>query len=85
MLISYKVENTSAEEVDYLWSSHPLLAINPGDRVMIPPEVNELFIDQSHTGRLGGFGDRTSWPLTVNRNGAAADLSYITAAGREHG
>ncbi|MFL6312996.1 MAG: hypothetical protein ACJ71W_12920 [Terriglobales bacterium] len=77
VLISYKVENTSEDEVDYLWSSHPLLAINPGDRVMIPPEVSELFIDQSHTGRLGGFGDRTSWPLTVARNGAAADLSSL--------
>jgi galactose mutarotase-like enzyme len=77
VLISYKVENSSAEKIDYLWSSHPLLAINPGDRVMIPPEVKEVFIDQSHTGRLGGFGDRASWPLAVARSGAAADLSSI--------
>ncbi|HEY4677276.1 MAG TPA: hypothetical protein VIJ01_08950 [Candidatus Angelobacter sp.] len=77
VLISYKVENTSAEKIDYLWSSHPLLALYPGDRVMVPPEVTEVFIDQSHTGRLGGFGDRTSWPRTVDRNGKAADLSLI--------
>jgi galactose mutarotase-like enzyme len=77
VLISYKVQNTSAEEVDYLWSSHPLLSIRPGDRVMVPPEVQEVFIDQSHTGRLGSFGDRTSWPLTVDRNGLAADLSLL--------
>ncbi|HZU30440.1 MAG TPA: hypothetical protein VFB79_04955 [Candidatus Angelobacter sp.] len=77
LLISYKVENHSAHPVDYLWSSHPLLAIRPGDRIMVPPEVGEVFIDQSHTGRLGGFGDRTSWPLTVDRNNVAADLSLL--------
>jgi galactose mutarotase-like enzyme len=77
VLISYKVQNTSAEQINFLWSSHPLLSIYPGDRVVIPPEVHEVFIDQSHTGRLGGFGDRTSWPLTVDRNGQEADLSLL--------
>jgi galactose mutarotase-like enzyme len=77
LLISYKVENTSAEAFHYLWSSHPLLAVRPGDRVMVPPEVREVFIDQSHSGRLGGFGDRTCWPLAVDRNGAATDLSLL--------
>ncbi len=77
LLISYKIENTSSESLDYLWSSHPLLAVRPGDRVMVPPEVREVFIDQSHSGRLGGFGGRTPWPLTVDRNGAATDLSLL--------
>jgi len=77
VLISYRVENTSAEQISFLWSSHPLLSIHPGDRVIVPPEVKEVFIDQSHTGRLGGFGDRTAWPLIVDRNGEAADLSFL--------
>ncbi len=77
LLISYKIENTSSESLDYLWSSHPLLAVRPGDRVMVPPEVREVFINQSHSGRLGGFGGRTPWPLTVDRNGAATDLSLL--------
>lgn len=75
--ISYKVENHSDYALDYLWSSHPLLAVRPGDRVMVPPEVHEVFIDQSHTGRFGGFGDHVSWPLATDRNNIGSDLSFL--------
>ena len=74
---SYKVENTSPEEIIYIWSSHPLLGIRPGDRVMVPPEVREVFIDQSHTGRLGGWGDRCSWPVATDKDGRRVDLSVM--------
>jgi galactose mutarotase-like enzyme len=75
--ISYKVENRSDYEVDYVWSSHPLLAVRPGDRVMVPPEVHEAFIDQSHTGRFGGFGDYVSWPLATAGKNIGSDLSFL--------
>ncbi len=81
LTIQYKVENTSSEELTYLWSSHPLLAIHPGDRIRIPPEVKEVFIDQSHTGRLGGFGDRCDWPIARQKNGDATRFKPDTSAG----
>jgi galactose mutarotase-like enzyme len=75
--ISYKVENTSFQELIYLWSSHPLLVIHPGDHIRIPPEVHNVFIDQSHTGRLGGFGNRCNWPVAAEKSGRLTDLSLI--------
>jgi galactose mutarotase-like enzyme len=77
LLISYKLQNTSAKQFRWLWSSHPLLTIHPGDRILLPPEVRQVFIDQSHTGRLGGFGSRCSWPIATDNAGRSVDLSRI--------
>jgi galactose mutarotase-like enzyme len=77
LTISYKLENLSDDEMPYLWSSHPLFIVRPGDRIMIPAEVTEVFIDQSHTGRWGRFGDRCHWPVTTDKSGKTSYLNVL--------
>jgi galactose mutarotase-like enzyme len=79
ILISYTLQNTSAQDVYWLWSAHPLLSVRPGDRILLPPEVKQLFVDQSHTGRLGTFGNCCNWPLATGKDGAVYDLSRLEA------
>lgn len=47
----YALTNTGAEEEEFLWSLHPLLTIQPGDRLELPAEIRELRLN-------GGLGDR---------------------------
>jgi hypothetical protein len=77
LIIDYEVENLSDQAFKYLWSAHPLLAVNPGDRVVLPEEVNELFVHWSKDDRLGPHGQSCGWPVAIQINGQADDLSII--------
>lgn len=37
--VSYRLANHSAEPQEFLWAMHPLLALQPGDRLELPPEA----------------------------------------------
>lgn len=50
-VFEYSLRNTAAASEEYLWCAHPLLAILPGDRMVLPPEV-------THWRLNGGVGDR---------------------------
>lgn len=61
----YKVTNTGDAPLDWIWSAHPLLAIEPGMRLLTPPAA------RFHLGGAypsGLFTQRTdlSFPMTVN-------------------
>lgn len=58
---SYALRNRGAEPEPWLWSLHPLTALAPGDRLVLPEEVRELRLD----GGVGApirRGDRWAWP-----------------------
>ena len=51
-----------ARGADYLWSAHPLLAVEPGARIVLPAEVESVEVEFSRTGRVGPRGGRCGWP-----------------------
>lgn len=60
--ISYVLRNLSAAPVPFLYALHPLLAIDPGDRILLPHEITSLTLNYSKAGRLGKPGDTVRWP-----------------------
>lgn len=76
LLLHYLLTNTGDEPVPYGWSVHPLFAIQPFDRIHLPPSVHEVTAQASANGRLGAAGTKHAWPQTKNANdGAALDLA----------
>ncbi len=77
MTLDYLVRNTSEETVPYLWSVHPLFAVDPGDRIILPHSVEEITAEASANGRLG-VGGTHFWPFTASvKDGSAIDLTTI--------
>jgi galactose mutarotase-like enzyme len=74
----YEVKNTGATPLSYLWSAHPLFAVNPGDRIVLPPSVTEVSVEGSGKGRLSGKS--CSWPIAVTSDGSTVDLSFTGSA-----
>jgi galactose mutarotase-like enzyme len=60
--IHYRVRNVGQSDTSFLYACHPLFAIEPGDRVILPPEAETLQLAYTRTGRMGQPGDRVTWP-----------------------
>ena len=74
--IQYALVNPSPFPIKYLWSSHPLIAPQPGMRIYLPEGV-KVRVDWSKDGRLGDPLAEHDWPLTRDCFGNAVDLSLI--------
>ncbi|PKD44034.1 hypothetical protein [Rhodohalobacter barkolensis] len=61
LTIRYRVENFSNSTIPFIWSSHPLLNVDPEDELILPPEINEVLVDGMTEKEIGKFGDRLSW------------------------
>ncbi len=80
MELNYTVKNTGAKEAPWSWAAHPLLAVQAGDRIVLPGSVNELRLEGSGGGRLGSAGDEVAWPIAMLANGSRTDLSVVQPA-----
>jgi galactose mutarotase-like enzyme len=60
--IRYRVQNVSGRATSFLYACHPLFAVEPGDRIALPSEIDALQLTYARTGRLGESGDRIGWP-----------------------
>ena len=76
--VEYEVENVGREEIPYAWCAHPLFAVDPGDRILLPSSVTEVMVEGSAGDRLGGNGTVQSWPLARLATG---DLVPLDVAG----
>jgi hypothetical protein len=81
LVLEYELENKSGDSFQYLWSSHPLLATEPGAKILLQLESATLLIDSSKGGRLGAPGESCSWPITRLKNGKRDDLSVMKTRG----
>lgn len=77
--VSYCVKNIGEDETSYIWSAHPLFAVEPGDRIVLPASVKEVTVEGSGKERLGTHGAKHSWPRATLANGEAADLALAAA------
>jgi len=69
--------NLFDELLEYHYSGHNTLNINPNYRIVLPGEVTRVKRGMAVTDRLGNMGDEISWPVTVDRDGKTVDLSKI--------
>lgn len=73
--VEYRLENTGTVEVPYLWSAHPLFAVDGGDIVSLPKSTARVCVEASAHKRLGAKGTQLYWPLADLKSGAKVDLS----------
>jgi galactose mutarotase-like enzyme len=61
LTIRYRADNIGSSPIPFIWSSHPLLNVDPEDELILPAEINEVLLDGMTEEDIGKFGDRLSW------------------------
>lgn len=91
VVITYTLVNNESYPFHYIWSAHPLLAVDEGDRILLSGSSSELLLNWSSDQHLGEEGSTLQWPkaevnggydfsvVKSRRNKTAAKL--FTAAG----
>ena len=75
VLFSYRAENTSDFEFEFIWTPHCLLACSPATRLLVPPQLNQVITVEHGTKRLGPWGTLHPYPVTKDINGNTMDLA----------
>jgi galactose mutarotase-like enzyme len=73
--LDYKLTNLGAYPVPWSWAAHPLFAVEPGDRILLPQSIDSLRVEGSGGRRLGKNGDTIGWPVATLSGGGSTDLS----------
>jgi galactose mutarotase-like enzyme len=76
--IRYRIRNMEDTPVPFLYALHPLFAIDPGDRIALPPEVSTVQVESSRLGRVGVPRSVIDWPKPGGA-GSSLDLSRTEA------
>jgi hypothetical protein len=77
----YQVENQGDFPFHYLWSAHPLLKVVPGAQLILPKEIENVFLNWASHDAIGKFGDCLTWPH-LNRE---KENDYSLVPHRKHG
>lgn len=77
--LEYSIRNLSDEDLVYIWSAHPLLAIEPGMQVLLPPGT-VMRSYSSVPADLLAADARLAWPPTIGHGDGEIDLSSIPGA-----
>jgi galactose mutarotase-like enzyme len=81
LILQYQLRNLSHAPTNWLWSAHPLLRVEAGDRIVLPDDIQKVTVEYS----AGGLFNRNSsiaWPLAQSTSGRVLDLSSV---GRKDG
>ena len=76
MELDYEITNTGNRAFKYLWSAHPLLTVQAGAQIVLPPDVSEVLVDYSAGNRFA-IGKSITWPHALLADGSSADLTTI--------
>ena len=77
IVLRYELESVTDAPFHYLWSAHPLLKVDPGCRIVLPEDVNEMMVESSRNQRLGKSGDSKRWPRARLADGSETDLNIL--------
>jgi galactose mutarotase-like enzyme len=72
LLLHYQVKNVGQHVQSLLYSAHPLLRVEQGDRILLPDEVRSIRVEGSRKHRFGKRGDSIAWPAAEGE-----DLSML--------
>ena len=85
LIIEYSVANIGNTEITYMWSAHPLFAINEDMKIEITgnPKMSKEF---GYGGRIGPNGDNWYaghlsdhvWPSVLGADGQISDMSEVS-------
>ena len=78
--IDYRLENTGSRTIQYAWSAHPLLAVEAGDRIHLPPGIETVMVENSAGHRLGSNGKVHPWPFAQLSSG---EYTHLDCVGKE--
>jgi hypothetical protein len=76
--ITSRITNTGESETSFLYAMHPLLAVDPGDRIALPSTCQKVRVYGSLGERLGSTTTEASWPIADTPFGEV-DLSTLGA------
>lgn len=75
----YRASNTSDFEMGFIWSAHPLFAIEPGMRVLLPDDAAMMaYLGVPST--LVSTDKEYRWPPRLGANGGELDLTRLPDA-----
>lgn len=83
--VAYTLRNTGNAPLEYVWSAHPLFAVEEGDRIVLPSSVREVVVEGSAGNRLGIAGTKLAWPQTAGTAQELLDLSLVGTPADEIG
>jgi hypothetical protein len=81
LLINYKLVNNSVFPLNYIWSAHPLLDVDEGDRIIMPAGIDRLLLNWSSDKNIGTFGQYINW-TGVNGTGGSKRFHKIDSRDR---
>ena len=81
LILHYSIANQGDAAQSLLYSAHPLLRVEAGDRISLPAEVTHVRLEGSAADRLGRRGDMLPWPASSQTRPHAdvsgSDLSIV--------
>lgn len=77
--MEYRVRNLSDDDLVYIWSAHPLLAVEPGMRLLLPPGTVMRPYSTVPEGLLAGDA-RLVWPPMITHGDNEIELSSVPSA-----
>ena len=79
LLFSYRVENPTQFDMDFLWAGHTMVVAEPGLKLHVPPDCRRGVAVFTNTGRIGGYGERFDYPVYTDAQGIRRDVSQMVA------
>lgn len=76
--LDYRVRNLSDDDLAFIWSAHPLFAIEPRMEVLLPQGTRVRCYSSVPDGLIAK-GARLEWPPKVGHGGQVFDLSQVPA------
>lgn len=76
LILEYHLLNLSDSPTTWIWSAHPLLRVDPGDRIVLPESVEWVSVEYS-AGDLFLRNTLISWPAAKSTSGFVVDLSKV--------
>lgn len=76
LIVHYDLKNLQQTLFDYIWSSHPLLNIEEGDRLLFNDQIDEMILNWVSIDDLGLYNEQVSWPY-LNQKNPERDFSKI--------
>lgn len=73
--LSYSATNLTPFPFPFLWSAHPIFAVEPGMKLVVP--MRDVTVYSSVDDRHGRLGQAQTWPRLVDKDGRAKDVSTL--------
>lgn len=77
LLLTYRVENPTAFDMDFLWAGHTMVVAQPGLTLHVPDDCVRGSAVFTNTGRIGGYGNRFHYPVFTDSQGVRRDVSRM--------